>query len=140
MFEPTFSEYSYGYRPGRSARDAVEQLQREGNQRRPNCQVVDCDLKAFFDTVDHGKLTERLRKRVDDPRLLRLIGRYLKSQREFKESVKGLTGRTRGVSPGQVIQELTLYTRASDPGTDALHPGSSQLLHDRSELCRSPRP
>ena len=225
VFEPTFSEYSYGYRPGRSARDAVEQLHREGNKRRPKCYVVDCDLKSFFDMVDHGKLMERLRKRVDDPRLLRLIVRYLKagvilldgtfeetargvpqggplsplmanvllneldhelearghsfaryaddfvilcrspragrrildrvkaflhrrlklivneakskvvnlseatylgfqiirgqvrwslkSRKEFKESVKGLTGRTRGVSPRQVIKELTLYTRGA---------------------------
>ena len=79
VLEPAFSDHSCGYRPGRSAREAVEELQKEGNKRGSKCHVVDCDLKSFLDTVDHGKLMGRLRDEVDDFRLLRLIARYLKA-------------------------------------------------------------
>lgn len=74
-FDPTFSEYSYGFRPGRSAHDAVVQAQRYVSEGRRF--VVDVDLEKFFDRVNHDILMGRLAKRIEDPRLLGLIRRYL---------------------------------------------------------------
>lgn len=74
-FDPTFSTHSYGFRPGRSAHDAIRAAQRyiqEGRQ-----WVVDCDLEKFFDRVNHDVLLSRLAARIEDKRLLRLIRRYL---------------------------------------------------------------
>lgn len=75
LFDPQFSAHSYGFRPQRSARMALgemEQAHREGLRF-----GVDCDLKSFFDTVNHGLLMSRLARRVRDPRVLGLISRYL---------------------------------------------------------------
>lgn len=79
MCEPTFSEHSHGFRPGRSAHGAVEELQKESRRKGGKCHVVDCDLRSFFDTVDHEKMMERLRERTGDARVLALIHRYLKA-------------------------------------------------------------
>jgi RNA-directed DNA polymerase len=77
MFDATFSEHSYGFRPGRSAHQAVCQAQRyiqEGNR-----VVVDVDLEKFFDRVNHDVLMGRLDKRIADKRMLGLIRRYLEA-------------------------------------------------------------
>src|SRR5258706_629947 len=71
QWDPTFSEHSYGFRPGRSAKQAVAQAQRyiaEGYG-----WVVDFDLEKFFDRVNHDKLMGAIAKRVGDKRLLKLI-------------------------------------------------------------------
>lgn len=75
LFDPTFSDVSYGFRPGRSARDTVCRAQayvQEGLSF-----VVDIDLEKFFDRVNHDILMGRLAKRITDRRVLRLIRRYL---------------------------------------------------------------
>jgi RNA-directed DNA polymerase len=77
IFDPTFSDHSYGFRPKRSAHDAVCQAQRYVQSGRR--WVVDVDLSKFFDTVSHDKLMHRLRRRIRDARMLRLIRRYLTS-------------------------------------------------------------
>ena len=64
LFEPSFSEASYGFRPGRSAHDAV--LKARDYQRGGKRWVVDMDLKAFFDEVDHDILMGRVRRKVKD--------------------------------------------------------------------------
>ena len=77
MFEPVFSPYSYGFRPGRSAHQAIEQSQayiREGYD-----WVVDIDLEKFFDRVNHDMLMARVARVVQDQRVLRLIRAYLES-------------------------------------------------------------
>ena len=77
LIDPSFSEFSYGFRPGRSAQDAVLQAQRyaqEGFR-----VVVDVDLEKFFDRVNHDILVDRLAKRVGDKAVLRLIRRYLEA-------------------------------------------------------------
>ena len=77
LFEPGFSEHSYGFRPGRSAHQAVSQAQayvREGRR-----WVVDLDLEKFFDRVNHDILMDRIARRVSDGRVLKLIRRYLKA-------------------------------------------------------------
>jgi len=76
-WDPTFSEHSYGFRPGRSAHQAVAQAQRyvaEGYG-----VVVDLDLEKFFDRVNHDSLMARVAARVTDKRVLRLIRAFLKS-------------------------------------------------------------
>jgi RNA-directed DNA polymerase len=77
LFEPDFSESSYGFRPQRSAHQAVRkarQYVREGRR-----WVVDIDLEKFFDRVNHDILMSRLARRVKDKRVLRLIRRYLQA-------------------------------------------------------------
>ena len=77
IFDPDFSDHSYGFRPGRSAHDAVYQVReyiREGYRI-----AVDMDLSKFFDTVNHDVLMHRVARKVRDKRLLRLIGKYLRA-------------------------------------------------------------
>jgi len=77
IIDPTFSESSYGFRPGRSGRDAVRQARQfvaEGHR-----WVVDLDLSKFFDRVNHDVLMERLSRRITDKPLLRLIRKYLEA-------------------------------------------------------------
>jgi RNA-directed DNA polymerase len=76
-WDPTFSEHSYGFRPGRSAHQAVAQAQQyiaEGYN-----WTVDFDLEKFFDRVNHDKLMGQIAKRVEDKRLLKLIRAFLNS-------------------------------------------------------------
>jgi RNA-directed DNA polymerase len=77
MIDPSFSEHSYGFRPGRSAHQAVRQAQQYLQQGRR--WVVDVDLEKFFDRVHHDVLMGRLEKRIGDRRLLGLIRRYLEA-------------------------------------------------------------
>jgi RNA-directed DNA polymerase len=77
IFDPTFSEHSYGFRPGRRAHDALCQAQRFIQSGRR--WVVDVDLEKFFDRVNHDVLMVRLEKRIADRRLLRVIRHYLEA-------------------------------------------------------------
>jgi len=79
QYEAVFSERSFGFRPQRSAHDAIEMMHQEGLAKGKKCYVVDCDLQAFFDTVDHQKLMGKLRESIADPRVLKLILKYLKA-------------------------------------------------------------
>lgn len=75
IFDPTFSEHSHGFRPGRRAPDAVREAQRYLQDGRH--WVVDVDLEQFFDRVNHEVLMGKLENRIDDPRMVGLIRRYL---------------------------------------------------------------
>jgi retron-type reverse transcriptase len=72
QFDPTFSDHSYGFRPGRRAHDAVRRAQRYIEEGRR--WVVDVDLEKFFDRVHHDTLMGVLSKRITDRRVLRLGG------------------------------------------------------------------
>jgi len=77
IFDPDFSEFSYGFRPGRSAHDAVRKVReyiRQGYRI-----AVDMDLSKFFDRVNHDVLMHRVARKVRDKRVLRLIGKYLRA-------------------------------------------------------------
>ncbi len=77
IFEKDFSDYSYGFRPGRNAHQAVRQARKyigEGYKA-----VVDIDLEKFFDRVNHDKLMGLLSKKIADKRLLKLIRSYLEA-------------------------------------------------------------
>jgi len=77
VFDPIFSQYSYGFRPNRSAGQAVLQAQKYIQE---GCEwVVDIDLEKFFDQVNHDKLMARVARRVKDKKILLLIRRYLEA-------------------------------------------------------------
>jgi len=77
IFDPTFSEHSHGFRPGRRAHDAVRKAQQyiQGGRR----WVVDVDLEKFFDRVNHDVLMGKLSNRIADGRMLAIIHHYLKA-------------------------------------------------------------
>ena len=75
VFDPTFSEDSYGFRPGRSAHGAIRRAR--SHMAAGHRWVVDLDLEKFFDRVNHDVLMARVARRVRDKRVLRLIRRYL---------------------------------------------------------------
>lgn len=77
QFDPSFSKQSYGFRPNKRGHDAVRQAKRyikEGYR-----WVVDIDLEKFFDKVNHDRLMRILSRRIEDPKVLQLIRRYLQS-------------------------------------------------------------
>lgn len=77
IFDPTFSEHSYGFRPGKSAHEAVAAAQQYVQAGKD--WVVDMDFTKFFDRVNHDILMNRIAKRIPDKRVLRLIGAYLRA-------------------------------------------------------------
>jgi group II intron reverse transcriptase/maturase len=76
VYEQEFLDCSYGFRPGRSAHQAMEALDNEATQMGGGW-LLEADIESFFDTVDHGHLRTFLHKRVRDGVLLRLIGKWL---------------------------------------------------------------
>jgi group II intron reverse transcriptase/maturase len=78
LYEQDFLECSYGFRPGRSAHQALEALWR-GIMRMGGCWVLEVDIRSYFDTVEHEHLREFLKKRVRDGVILRTIGKWLKA-------------------------------------------------------------
>ncbi len=100
-FEPTFSSHSYGFRPGRSAGQAVKQAQAyigEGKR-----WVVDLDLEKFFDRVNHDVLMSRVARRVHDARVLKLIRRFLEAGM-MQDGI--VTARTEGTPQGGPLSPL----------------------------------
>ena len=77
IFDPDFSESSFGFRPKRSAHGAIKRVQQHIQEGFRHC--VDMDLAKFFDTVQHDVLMTRVARKVRDKRLLGLIGRYLRA-------------------------------------------------------------
>lgn len=77
IFDPTFSDNSFGFRPKRSAHQAI--IQAKSYYEQGYKYVVDMDMKAYFDTVNHDKLMYYIEGKVQDKRVLRLIRQYLKS-------------------------------------------------------------
>lgn len=76
IYEQEFYDFSYGFRPGRSAHQALQSIQNTA-WRTKGGWLVEVDIKKFFDTVDHAHLREILRRRIGDGVLLRLIGKWL---------------------------------------------------------------
>lgn len=100
-FEPTFSSHSYGFRPGRSAAQAVKQAQAYiGDGKR---WVVDLDLEKFFDRVNHDVLMSRVARSVHDARVLKLIRRFLEAGM-MRDGL--VTARTEGTPQGGPLSPL----------------------------------
>ncbi len=156
-WDPTFSEHSHGFRPKRSAHQAVAKAQQyiaEGHR-----WVVDLDLEKFFDRVNHDKLMAAIARRVTDKRVLRLIGAFLKvgvlenglvSPAEEGTPQGGpLTPLTQKVTSnlngwsqagGRVLQCLTCVLRGNMFMTDGAfdQSGQSSAVEHRSRPARAP--
>ena len=101
ILDPTFSKHSYGFRPGRSAHDAV--LATQSFVQSGRRVVVDVDLEKFFDRVDHDILIDRLRKKVPDPGVIRLVRAYLNAGVADGDTV---VKRSRGAPQGGPLSPL----------------------------------
>lgn len=113
-FEPQFSEYSYGFRPGRSANQAVSQAKqyvKDGYR-----WVVEIDLESFFDRVNHDKLMGIIAKVIDDKTVLKLIRRYLNAGIMENGLVKP---RTEGVPQGGPPESVAVKHHADGIGQRA---------------------
>jgi RNA-directed DNA polymerase len=78
IYEEDFVGVSYGFRPGRGAHDALDALTAGIVWKKVNW-ILDCDVRGFFDNLDHGRLLQLIERRVGDPRILRLIQKWLKA-------------------------------------------------------------
>ena len=110
LFEGGFSARSYGFRPGRSAHQAVRAVEAGWKEGRRH--GVECDLKSFFDTVPHDRLMRRLREKVKDREVLGLIRRYLVAGVALPDGTRAAT--PLGVPQGGPLSPL-LANVALDP-------------------------
>jgi len=107
IFDPTFSDSSYGFRPGRSAHQALKRA-KEYVQAGYGI-VVDIDLEKFFDRVNHDILMSRLSKRIDDKRLLKIIRRFLQAgMMQHGICVKRIEGLSQGGPLSPLMSNLML--------------------------------
>ncbi len=102
LFESGFSEHSYGFREGRNAHQAVRRVEACWKQGRRH--AVDCDLKSFFDTVNHDRLMGQLREKVRDRQVLGLIRRYLQAGVAMPDGTHEAT--SKGVPQGGPLSPL----------------------------------
>jgi group II intron reverse transcriptase/maturase len=104
IFEADFEDSSYGFRPNRSAKDAITAI--KGNLKQGKTTVYDADLSKYFDTIPHDKLLITLKERITDPRILKLINKWLKvSVYEDGKYTSG-KGKRMGTPQGGVISPL----------------------------------
>jgi RNA-directed DNA polymerase len=102
LFESGFSAHSYGFREGRNAHQAVREVEacwQEGRR-----YAVDCDLKSFFDSVNHNRLMSQLREKIRDRKVLGLIRRYLEAGVVLPEGTREAT--PQGVPQGGPLSPL----------------------------------
>jgi len=104
IFEADFEESSYGFRPKRSSKDAMKAIKE--NLKEGKTEVYDADLSKYFDTIPHGKLQVALKERITDPRMLKLINKWLKVP--VYEDGKCTSGKKndKGTPQGGVISPL----------------------------------
>jgi RNA-directed DNA polymerase len=126
IFEADFHPCSFGYRPGRGAHDAVEQIRQA--LYRGKTEVVDADLAQYFDTIPHRKLMRQVARRVSDGAILKLIKAWLRAPILAEDEVGGgrkLKANPCGTPQGGVISPLlaNIY----------LHPLDEQVNDDRQK-------
>jgi len=134
IFEKGFAAHSYGFRPGRGCQDA---LRRVNQQLEQGCQfVVDADLKSYFDTIPHDRLMERVREKVADSRVLKLIESFL--TQGVMEGLEEWTP-TAGSPQGAVISPLlsNIYLDSLDHLMAARGFEMTRYADDFVILCRS---
>jgi RNA-directed DNA polymerase len=137
IFEADFKGSSFGFRPKRSATDALETIRLAGG--RGHRFVVDGDIQKFFDTLDHGKLMELLRRRISDRKVLKLLGQWLKAGVMEAGAVRGTE---LGSPQGGVISPLlaNVYLDVLDTTWEREHRHLGQLVRyadDFVVLCGS---
>jgi RNA-directed DNA polymerase len=125
IFEADFQDCSHGYRPGRSAHDALEQINR--NLRQGYTAIYDADLQGYFDTIPHDKLMKCVERRVADRSVLRLIRQWLKVPVEERDEDgrPKISRPTSGTPQGGVISPLlaNLYLHWMDVRFHRTGPG-----------------
>jgi RNA-directed DNA polymerase len=135
IFETEFAGNSYGFRPGRGAKDAlrrVDTLLKAGHD-----WVVDADLKSYFDTIPHERLMALVKERVADGRVLALVERFLRAG--VLETAKGWQPTERGTPQGGVISPL-LANLYLDPFDHQMERAGWELVRYADDfviLCRS---
>ena len=106
IFEADFMDTSYGFRPGRNAHDALRAV--KGHLESGRREVLDADLKGYFDTIPHDKLMRALEMRISDRSVLRLVRLWLRAPIEGSAEDSGQARRRRpeGTPQGGVISPL----------------------------------
>jgi group II intron reverse transcriptase/maturase len=104
IFEADFEDSSYGFRPGRSSKDAITAIKE--HLKEDKAEVYDADLSKYFDTIPHDKLQIALRQRVADPRILKLINKWLKVSVYEDGQYKSGKDNHSGTPQGGVISPL----------------------------------
>jgi RNA-directed DNA polymerase len=104
IFEADFEDSSYGFRPGRSSKDAITAIKE--HLKEGKAEVYDADLSKYFDTIPHDKLQIALRQRVTDPRILKLINKWLKVSVYEDGQYKSGKDNHSGTPQGGVISPL----------------------------------
>ena len=109
IFEADFEDCSYGFRPGRSAHQALEEIR--GHLKAGYQAVYDADLKGYFDTIPHSDLLKSVARRIVDRHVLRLIKLWLKAPIEEKDGegarrIVGGKSNTRGTPQGGVASPM----------------------------------
>jgi len=135
VFEREFAEHSYGFRPGRGCRPALEQVEKlldEGYT-----WVVDADLKSYFDTIPHDRLMARVKERIADGPVLRLIEAFLKQG--VMEELKGWEPSEQGTPQGAVVSPLLANVYLNPLDHEMARQGYSMVRYadDFVILCRS---
>ena len=104
IFEADFEESSYGFRPKRSSKDAMTAIKEQLKQGKT--EIYDADLSKYFDTIPHDKLQIALKERIADPRILKLINKWLKVSVYEDGQYKSGKGNRIGTPQGGVISPL----------------------------------
>jgi RNA-directed DNA polymerase len=143
IFEADFDEGSYGYRPGRKAQQAMEAIRTQ--LRRGRTEVIDADLSAYFDTIDHAGLLRLVSRRVSDGSILKLIKRFLKAPIvEENKGKKSYHPNDRGTPQGGVLSPLlaNLYLNSLDHGVNDRPELDAKLIRYADDfviMCRPGR-
>jgi RNA-directed DNA polymerase len=111
IWEPLFYPQSYGFRVGKSAKQAASRLHRALHRRQKQCAVVEVDIEKFFDSMNHGWLMERIQSRVSDPRFLRHLRRTLRNSILTVEGETKLSerGTPQGSPASPVLANICLH-------------------------------
>jgi len=135
IFETDYAEHSYGFRPGRSARDALRRV--DALLKAGHVHVVDADLKSYFDTIPHERLMTLLGQRVADGRVLVLVESFLKAG--VMEELRGWQASPRGTPQGGVISPLlaNIYLNPLDHRMAGQGYEMVRYADDFVMLCRS---
>ena len=111
IFEADFEESSYGFRPQRSSKDAITAIRE--NLKQGKTEVYDADLSKYFDTIPHDKLQIALKERIADPRLLKLINKWLKvpvyENGHYESGKKNRTGTPQGGVISPLLSNVYLH-------------------------------